>query len=242
MNGYSASTVVLTGAAGGIGAAIGEKILVSGRKLIALDLGEALKRRWGGRENVVCLSSDLADPSVAQNLRELLSLEATEVSGFVHAAGSLRNGPVQSLSDDDWDNVLEVHLNSAFRLIRTLTPHLTVSASIVLISSTSVLGSRYMVNYSAAKAGMLGLSKALAIELGRSHGVRVNTILPGPIDTPMLRSGPKEWVEKVQSKVPLNRLGQPDDIANLAEFLLSEKAEFINGADIVIDGGLTLGG
>ena len=164
---------------------------------------------------------------------------------LVNNAGILRDNLVFKMSVDDWDAVMGVHLRGAFLMTRAVQRHMTQEkyGRIVNLSSTSALGNRGQVNYSAAKAGLQGFTKTLAIELGR-FGVTANAIAPGFIATDMTRATAarmgvsfEEFVEGAAAQIPVRRVGTPEDIAATASFLCSDQAGFVSGQVIYVAGG-----
>ena len=159
--------------------------------------------------------------------------------------GIIRDNMLHKMSVDDWDAVMNVHLRGAFLMTRALQPHMKAQefGRIINLSSTSALGNRGQANYSAAKAGMQGLTKTLAIELGR-YNVTANAIAPGFIQTDMTAAtaerigiGFDQFIELAAQQIPVGRVGQPDDIAHTVSFLASEGAGFVSGQVIYVAGG-----
>jgi NAD(P)-dependent dehydrogenase (short-subunit alcohol dehydrogenase family) len=244
------SGVIVTGAGSGIGRATVLALADAGRPVAAWDVhrdaveavaGEA-RSRFGVA--AVAVGIDVRDtaafgPAIAMS-REALGT----VCGLVHAAGIVGGGPIDHLDESMWDDVLAVHLRSAALLIRALVPDLVAEpgASVVLIASIEALISNERIPaYSAAKAGMLGLARSCAARLG-PQGVRVNSVCPGFIETPMLRPALEREPDAravYERRVPLRRLGRPEDIANAVRFLLSDDAAYITAAELVVDGGVT---
>jgi len=164
---------------------------------------------------------------------------------LVNNAGIIRDNMLHKMTVDDWDAVLNVHLRGAFLMARALQPHMKAQnfGRIVNLSSTSALGNRGQANYSAAKAGMQGFTKTLAIELGR-YNVTANAIAPGFIQTDMTAAtaerigiGFDQFIELAAQQIPVGRVGQPDDIAHTVSFLASEGAGFVSGQVIYVAGG-----
>jgi len=164
---------------------------------------------------------------------------------LVNNAGVLRDNLLFKMSEDDWDLVLGVHLRGAFLMSREVQKHQTEQkwGRIVNLSSTSALGNRGQANYSAAKAGMQGFTKTLAIELGK-FGITCNAIAPGFIETDMTAATAarvgvdfEQFKEGAAAAIPVRRVGQPEDIAALASFLASDEAGFVSGQVIYVAGG-----
>jgi len=243
-------TAVVTGAARGIGAAIAKQLASDGFAVAVLDLDEASCKETveaittaGG--TALAVSANVADEASVAAAMERIVAELGGPTVLVNNAGITRDNLLFKMDVADWDAVLNVHLRGAFLMSRAVQKHM-VDASfgrIVNLSSTSALGNRGQVNYSAAKAGMQGFTKTLAIELGK-FGVTANAIAPGFIETEMtaataerLGVGFEDFKRMAASQIPVNRVGQPEDIANLVSFLVSEGAGFISGQVIYAAGG-----
>jgi 3-oxoacyl-[acyl-carrier protein] reductase len=167
------------------------------------------------------------------------------VDVLVTCAGIIRDNLLFKMSDDDWDAVVDTHLKGTFYAVRAAQKHMVEqrSGKIVLISSTSALGNRGQTNYSAAKAGLQGMTKTLAIELG-PYNVNVNCVAPGFIATDMTRQTAdrigvpfEQFMEHVAQEVPLRRVGQPEDVASTIAFLCSEDAGYVSGQVVYVAGG-----
>jgi NAD(P)-dependent dehydrogenase (short-subunit alcohol dehydrogenase family) len=163
------------------------------------------------------------------------------VDGLVHAAGTVSVDPIGQLTAELWDKVLDVNLRAHALIVQALLPSLREAANAAVVGISSIeglVGSGAVPAYCASKAGLLGLTRSMADQLGR-EGIRVNAICPGFIETPMLQialdvPGLKE---QFAAASPLGRIGQPEDVAHAAVFLLSPKASFIHGIELVVDGG-----
>jgi len=240
----------VTGAARGIGAATALRLAADGFRVAVLDLREqdceatvGAIRAAGG--DAMALGADVgdADAAAAAVARVVDELGAPTV--LVNNAGILRDNLLFKMTEDDWDSVVSVHLRGAFLMSREVQKHQVAAGwgRIVNLSSTSALGNRGQANYAAAKAGLQGFTKTLAIELGR-YGITTNAVAPGFIATDMIRQTAErmhityeQFIEVVSKEIPVGRVGQPEDIANAVSFFCSEAASFVNGQVLYVAGG-----
>lgn len=241
---------VVSGAARGIGAAIATRLAADGLRVGVLDLDEkacadtvSAITEAGGQ--ALALGADVSDEASVAAAVERLEQELGAPTVVVNNAGILRDNLLFKMSVDDWDAVMNVHLRGAFLLTRAVQKYMVEQkwGRIVNMSSTSAQGNRGQVNYSAAKAGMQGFTKTLAFELGK-FGVTANAIAPGFIVTDMTaataaRVGAdfEEFKKAAAAEIPVQRVGQPEDIAHTASFLVSEGAGFVSGQVIYVAGG-----
>ncbi|GAA4385444.1 SDR family oxidoreductase [Tsukamurella soli] len=243
-------TAIVTGAARGIGAAVAKRLAADGLQVAVLDLDEGACQGTvdeitsaGGK--AIAVGVDVADEARVAAAVERVANELGAPTVLVNNAGVLRDNLLFKMSVDDWDTVLGVHLRGAFLMSRAVQAYQTKAGfgRIINLSSTSALGNRGQANYSAAKAGMQGFTKTLAIELGK-FGVTANAIAPGFIATDMTaataaRVGiPFEDFKAFAAKeIPVQRVGNPDDIAHAASFFASEGAGFVSGQVLYVAGG-----
>jgi 3-oxoacyl-[acyl-carrier protein] reductase len=241
---------IVTGAARGIGAATARRLAADGFAVAVVDLKEDDARDTvtaigsaGGR--ALAVGADVGDAAEVEAAVERIATELGPPVVLVNNAGVTRDNLLFRMSDDDWDMVMHVHLRGSFLMSRATQKYMTEGGwgRIVNLSSTSALGNRGQANYATAKAGLQGFTKTLAIELGR-FGVTVNAIAPGFIVTEMTRATAarigQEWEPYVQARaaaIPVNRAGQPEDIAHTVSFLVSEGAGFVSGQVIYVAGG-----
>lgn len=236
----SQRTALVTGGTGGIGQAIVRCLVRDGFDVIATyHEAEEDADRLAQELGVRALALDLADFEAIRAFPSRLGKE-TQVSVLVHNAGAVHDALLPFLRDEDWDRVLDVNLNGVFRLTKQLVRGMLTArwGRIVSVASTSgVIGQAGQANYSAAKAGLIGFTKSLARELA-SYGVTANSVAPGLIATPMLDDLPQKKFGEYLAAVPLGRVGEPEEVAELVAFLASERAAYITGQTLRIDGGL----
>lgn len=242
MRRFEGRRALVTGGARGLGLAIARRLVAEGATLVVADLDAETARSSanGLGEGAVAVVLDVRDEaSVTQALAEAAdALGGIDV--VVNNAGIVRDGRLGDMTTEDWDAVLDVNLRGYFLVARGVLPWLRESAHarIVNISSRSYLGNPGQANYSAAKAGVVGLTRALSLELGRD-GVTVNAVAPGLIDTPLLQTHPKRdrILEKELPVTPVRRLGHPDDVAAAVAYLASDDAAFVSGEVLHVTGG-----
>jgi 3-oxoacyl-[acyl-carrier protein] reductase len=241
---------IVTGAARGIGAATAKRLAVDGFAVAVLDLDEAACAETvtaiegaGGR--ALAVGVDVGDAGAAQAAVERVAAELGAPTVLVNNAGITRDNMLFKMTEDDWDAVLTVHLRGAFLMTKYAQAHMTQAkyGRIVNLSSTSALGNRGQANYSAAKAGVQGFTKTVAIELGK-YGITSNAIAPGFIETDMtaataarLGVSMEDFKAEVARSIPVGRIGQPQDIAAVVSFLVSEEAGFVSGQVVYVAGG-----
>jgi 3-oxoacyl-[acyl-carrier protein] reductase len=246
----SEKVAVVTGAARGIGAGVAVKLAADGFAVAVVDLEESAGKETveritaaGGR--ALAIGADVSNSAVVTAAVERIAAELGPPVVLVNNAGVIRDNLLFKMTDDDWETVMAVHLRGAFLMSRACQKYMTEArwGRIVNLSSTSALGNRGQANYSAAKAGLQGFSKTLAIELG-PFGVTVNAIAPGFIATEMTaataaRMGVdfETFKEAAATQIPVRRVGAPEDIANTVSFLVSEGAGFVSGQVIYVAGG-----
>jgi 3-oxoacyl-[acyl-carrier protein] reductase len=232
---------LVTGGSRGIGAAVSRDLAVAGARVAVnyrtgKDAAEAVASEIGG----VALSADVSDPEQAQALVERIESELGDLDILVNNAGVTRDTLIARMSDEDWDVVLDTNLRGAFNTSRAVARKMLRRRSGVIVNLTSVVGlhgNPGQANYAASKAGLIGLTKALARELG-SRGVRVNAVAPGYIDTELTNVLSEEQRGAILANTPLGRLGQPEDVAGAVRFLCSDEAAFVTGEVLLVDGGL----
>ena len=250
MSGVEGRVALVTGAAQGIGAEVARRLAVGGASVGVLDLkvGSAQgSRRRSTRPAAArsALGADVTDREQVQAAVDALVEEFGGLQILVNNAGVLRDNLLFKMTDDDWTMVMDVHLRGAFLCSQIAQKHMVEAkyGRIVSMSSTSALGNRGQANYSTAKAGLQGLTRTLAIELG-PFGVTANAIAPGFIETAMTKATAErvgatieQMREAAAARDPVRRGGLPDDIANTVAFLAAEESGYITGQVLYVDGG-----
>lgn len=242
--------VLVTGAASGIGAAIAERYCVEGAAVALLDADEVKVSRRGMalREQgykVAWHQADVSDFAQCEIACQALTSELGSVDTLINNAGVSpkhdgQPASIWSMSPEEWNWVVGINLTGSFNLARALSPNMVEQRYGRIVNMSSVAGSAFLpivaAHYSATKAAIIGFTRHLAGELG-PHGITVNALAPGRIETPMVKSVSDEANEAVIAETPLRRLGQPDEVAQAACFLTSNESDFITGQVIDVAGG-----
>jgi 3-oxoacyl-[acyl-carrier protein] reductase len=241
---------IVTGAARGIGAATALRLAEDGFAVAVLDLEESAAKGTveaieaaGGK--ALAVGADVSDPDQVAAAVERVAAELGAPTVLINNAGVTRDNMLFKMTETDWDMVMNVHLRGAFLMSRAVQKHMIDQkwGRIVNLSSVSALGNRGQANYSTAKAGLQGFTKTLAIELGK-FGVTANAIAPGFIETEMTKATAErmgipfdDFIKGAASQIPVARVGQPEDIAHLVSFFVSEGAGFVSGQVVYAAGG-----
>jgi 3alpha(or 20beta)-hydroxysteroid dehydrogenase len=246
--------IVVTGAGRGMGEAHAVRLAQEGATVIACDLDAPERSSPGAGPaspapgetassgTVHGQRLDVADEQAWLELRGRIEAEfGGRVDGLINNAGVTSRVRLPDVSLEEWNRVLAVNLTGPMLGIRTLLPLMPDGASIVNVGSIAGLTGHYTAAYTASKWGVRGLTRTAATELG-ARGIRVNAVHPGYIRTPMTASAPQAFLDGNMELTPLSRGGEPDEVAQLMVFLMSDESRFINGADIPIDGGQVAGG
>jgi 3-oxoacyl-[acyl-carrier protein] reductase len=229
-------SIVVTGAARGIGRAIAERLAANPSfTVIGVDLASELGLT---NADIVPVQVDLTADEGIDAVVQAIEDAGGPLMGLVNNAGITRDSRLINMTDDDFKAVLDVNLGAAFRLTNALADRFTEGGSIVNIASRAYLGNFGQFNYSMSKGGLVGLTRALALSL--APHVRVNAIAPGLIGTEMAMAIPDDVLEKMVSAIPLERMGRPEEIANVVWFLLTPLSSYITGHVVVVGGGRSL--
>lgn len=239
--------VVITGGAGGIGRETAVLFAREGAKVVVADFveeaGKELVQELNAKEDKhLFVRINVADPQEAQRMVEAIVNHYGRLDILINNAGITRDALLKKMSTEQWQQVLDVNLSGVFYCTQAALPQMLDQGRGCIINTSSVVGVHGNIgqtNYAATKAGVIGMTKTWAKELG-PKGIRVNAVAPGFIATPMVDSVPEKLLEKLTTSVPLRRLGEPRDIANAYLFLASSEASYINGTVLEVDGGLVI--
>ena len=238
---------IVTGSGRGLGAATAIKLATQGANLVVNDLNEGSAKEVAAQieklgRKVLVNQSDVSDLKSANELVEQTKSHFGRVDILVNNAGITRDAMLLKLTEEKWDEVIRVNLKGPFNMGQACARVMKDQnyGKILNLSSVAYLGNVGQTNYSASKAGVVGMTRTWAVELAR-YNINVNAIAPGIIDSVLTQQIPPEVKEKFMQKIPLKRIGRPEDIAELISFLVSDSASYITGQCIHIDGGLTAG-
>jgi NAD(P)-dependent dehydrogenase (short-subunit alcohol dehydrogenase family) len=235
---------IVTGAAKGIGKAIAERMIAENYITILVDVdvenGQQLAKNLGS--NTHFYSCNISDEHAVATFFNAIVEKFGTVDALVNNAGIIKDNVIWKMPTEDFDAVIDINLKGTWLMCKNAASIMKnqQNGRIVNIASRAWLGNPGQSNYSASKAGVVGLTRVLALELGK-HGVLVNAIAPGLIDTPLTQKLPLDVQEKLIQAQPTKAMGKPEDIANTVAFLCNEKTQFITGQTIYVDGGKSIG-
>jgi NAD(P)-dependent dehydrogenase (short-subunit alcohol dehydrogenase family) len=241
----SKQIAIVTGAGKGIGNAISQRLVADGFFVLLIDVDKssgdnALKEI--GKDKAAFYLTDISDEKQVIALFQSIEKTYGRIDVLVNNAGIIRDNMIWNMNTVDFDLVINVNLKGTWLMCREAAKKMKQqnSGCIINISSRAWMGNMGQTNYSASKAGVIGLTRALALELGK-YNVSVNAVAPGLIDTPLTKKLKKEVLEKLIQTQPTKTMGKPEDVANTVSFLVSEKTNFITGQTIYVDGGKSIG-
>ncbi len=235
---------IVTGAGKGIGKAIVKRFLEENAMGVAifewdLDLAEATAKELDpSGEKILAIKCNVADSDMVKEAVDQVMAKWGRIDVLINNAGITRDRIFHKMSDDDWHSVININLNGLYNLCKFVVPVMREqeSGAIVNMSSTSLLGNPGQANYSATKAAIQGFTRTMAKELGRKN-IRMNCIAPAYIDTEMMRAVGEEKIAGIIRSVPLQRLGDPEEIASLTTFLCTDDSSWVSGQTIFASGG-----
>ena len=247
MNSFANQIVVVTGAGRGIGRAIALKFAAEGADVACVSRTAENSEKVAGEVRALGRKAwahavDVADGAAVNAAAEKILAEAGRVDVLINNAGVTRDGLLMRMSEADWDTVLDTNLKGAFLFTKAFTRALLKQRSGRIINVASIIGligNAGQCNYAASKAALIGFTKSAARELA-SRGITVNAIAPGFIETDMTAAVNEEWRKELLSKIPLNRFGQPEEIADAALFLAGPAGRYITGQVLTVDGGMVM--
>ena len=242
---FTDRVALVTGAGRGIGAATAQLFAREGAKVAVSDLDENPAKEVAGPIGGLAIACDVSDRAQVESMVQRTVKEFGRLDVLVTCAGIIRDNLLFKMADEDWDAVIDTHLKGTFLCAQAAQKHMVENkyGKMVFLSSTSALGNRGQANYSAAKAGLQGMARTLAIELG-PFNVNVNTVAPGFVETRMTRATAERMGVDYEafklgaaSQIPLRRVGQPEDIASVIAFLCSDESSFVSGQTVYVRGG-----
>ena len=245
MNDERKKVAVVTGGTRGIGRAISEALIADGCDVIAFYGGnDAAAKVFKAETGAKAMKVDVTDFAACAEAAAKIIKADKRIDILVNNAGITRDGMLHKSSQEAWHDVINTNLNSCYNMCHAAVPSMRENRFGRIINISSINGQKGQLgqaNYSAAKAGMLGFTKALALE-GANRGITVNAVCPGYINTDMTADMPHEILESIVKTIPTGRLGKPEEIADIVAFLASNKAGFITGATMTVNGGQYMAG
>lgn len=242
------NVILVTGSTRGIGLAIAEKAASEGASLIisgrnqdtATDIAEKIKKKYN--VTAIGIACNINEFESCQNLINKSLETFTKIDVVVNNAGITKDNLILRMKENDWHDVINTNLNSIFYITKLISKSMIKNKKGKIINISSIVGitgNAGQTNYAATKAGIIGFTKSIAKELG-VKGITCNAIAPGFIETDMIETLPKEYISNIISNIPLRRLGKTEDVSDLVVFLASDKANYITGQVLSVDGGMNM--
>lgn len=244
-------TVLITGGGSGIGAATARR-LARRSPVVVADLNkpaadEIAREINAGGGTALAVEVDVASAHSVKNMMERLAAAAGPIEGLFNNAGITVRRPIGEMTEDDWDRIINTHVKGVLLVSQALLPQMLARGRGVIVNTSSdyaVIGVPGLAAYCAAKTAIYSMTKAMAVEF-TAKGIRINAVGPGPIDTPLLRAGrsPEAAAARLElhkSKIPMRRLGQPEEVAAVVDFLMSERSAYIAGQLVQPNGGMVV--
>jgi 3-oxoacyl-[acyl-carrier protein] reductase len=247
MKSLEGKVTIVTGGSSGIGKATVLKFVAEGAKVAVWDINEERGRELESvinkeRHNIIFYKVNTADETQINEAAIKVINDFGKIDILVNNAGITKDSSLLKMTTEQWNQVIDINLTGVFLCTKAVAPHMVANGYGRIMNASSVVGlygNFGQTNYAATKAGVIAMTQTWAKELGRK-GINVNAVAPGFILTEMVQAMPEAVLAKMSEKVPLNRLGKPEDIANIYAFLASDQADYINGTTISVDGGITL--
>lgn len=233
---------IITGGAAGIGAATAIKFAEEGAKVIIWDLDETKGKELADKLQALFMKVNTADYAAIENAAKTVNDQFGRIDILINNAGITRDSTMKKMTVEQWQQVIDVNLSGVFYCAKIISEYMLANGWGRIVNASSVVGlygNFGQSNYVATKAAIIGMTKTMARELGRK-GVTVNAVAPGFIATEMVAAMPENVLDGMRAKIPLARLGDPKEIANVYAFLSSDEASYINGHTLSVDGGMTV--
>jgi len=236
---------IVTGAGKGIGKAISQRLADDGFFILLVDTDKSSGEKTSnamGKNKTAFFQADISNEMEVTGLFQSIEEKFRRIDVLVNNAGIIRDNMIWNMTAEDFDMVIQVNLRGTWLMCREAAKKMKQQnfGRIINISSRAWMGNRGQTNYSASKAGIIGLTRSLALELGK-YNISVNAVAPGLIDTPLIKELKKEVLEKLIEAQPTKTIGKPEDVANTVSFLASSETSFISGQTLYVDGGKSIG-
>ncbi|MDR2010687.1 MAG: 3-oxoacyl-ACP reductase FabG [Bacteroidales bacterium] len=233
---------IITGGAAGIGAATAIKFAEEGARVVIWDIDESKGNELAKKINSVFMKVNTADYNEIESSAKKVNEMFGRIDILINNAGITRDSTLKKMTIEQWQQVIDINLTGVFYCTKIISEYMLANNWGRIVNASSVVGiygNFGQTNYVATKSALIGMTKTWARELGKK-GITVNAVAPGFIATEMVAAMPENVIENMKSKVPLGRLGKPEEIANVYAFLSSEEASYINGHTLSVDGGMTV--